>query len=83
MVAQCRSPWWTAAGIVSLSIFALCLTRIESPYAGRAYAAYGGVYITASLLWLFMVERTSPDRWDASGALICLIGSAVILWGPR
>lgn len=78
-----RSAVWTVAGLVSLVLFALCLTRIESAYAGRAFAAYGGVYITASLLWLLAVEGTYPDRWDVLGALICLIGSAVILWGPR
>jgi small multidrug resistance family-3 protein len=78
-----RSAVWTLAGLASLVLFALCLTRIESAYAGRAFAAYGGVYITASLLWLLAVEGTSPDRWDVLGAVICLIGSAVILWGPR
>lgn len=78
-----RSAVWTVAGVVSLVLFALCLTRVESGYAGRAFAAYGGVYITASLLWLLVVEGISPDRWDVLGALICLAGAAVILWGPR
>ena len=52
-------------------------------FAGRAYAAYGGVYIVASLFWLWVVEGTRPDRWDTLGALICLLGAAVILLGPR
>ncbi|MEO7367111.1 MAG: hypothetical protein ABIZ36_04090, partial [Gemmatimonadaceae bacterium] len=50
---------------------------------GRAYAAYGGVYIAASLLWLYAVERTSPDRYDVLGALLCLGGAGIILLAPR
>ena len=51
--------------------------------AGRAYAAYGGVYIAASLAWLWGVEGVRPDRWDSAGAAFCLIGAAIILFGPR
>jgi small multidrug resistance family-3 protein len=61
----------------------LFLTRIDSSSAGRAYAAYGGIYIAASLIWLWTVEGVPPDRWDLLGALICLVGAALILWGPR
>ena len=78
-----RTPWWTVAGAASLVLFAVCLTRVEAAYAGRAFAAYGGVYIASSLLWLWRVEGMRPDRWDTVGALVCLFGSAVILWGPR
>jgi small multidrug resistance family-3 protein len=78
-----KNPLWTLAGIVSLVIFALALTRIDAAAAGRAYAAYGGVYIVSSLLWLWVVESTRPDRWDVIGAGICLAGAAVILFGPR
>jgi len=78
-----RSPWWGIVGTVSLVIFGVLLTRSEVAFAGRAYAAYGGVYIAASLLWLWGVERVVPDLWDAVGAGICLAGAALILWGPR
>jgi small multidrug resistance family-3 protein len=44
---------------------------------------YGGVYIAASLLWLWLIEGARPDRWDLIGALICLGGAALILFGPR
>ncbi len=69
--------------MVLLGVFALLLTRIESIFAGRAYAAYGGVYIAASLVWLWAVEGQRPDRWDVLGASICLVGAVVILFGPR
>ena len=78
-----KSPLWLIPGLVSLTCFALALTRIETDHAGRAYAAYGGVYILASLLWLWAVEGAVPDRWDTLGAAICLAGAAVILFGPR
>jgi small multidrug resistance family-3 protein len=78
-----KSPWWLLPGMASLALFAFLLTRIESDFAGRAFAAYGGVYIAASLLWLWAVEGSAPDRWDAIGAAICILGAGVILFGPR
>ncbi len=78
-----KSPLWTIPGVVALIAFALALTRINSAHAGRAYAAHGGIYILSSLLWLWGVENTRPDRWDVLGAAICLIGAATILFGPR
>jgi small multidrug resistance family-3 protein len=78
-----KSPLWTLPGIVSLVAFALALTRVDAAAAGRAYAAYGGIYILSSLLWLWAVEKTNPDRWDLIGATVCLAGAAVILFGPR
>jgi small multidrug resistance family-3 protein len=78
-----RSPWWLLPGMISLALFAFLLTKIESEFAGRAYAAYGGVYVAASLGWLWVVEDVRPDRWDLIGSAICLAGAATILWGPR
>lgn len=78
-----KSAWWLAPGVVSLMLFAYLLTLVDSPAAGRAYAAYGGIYIIASLGWLWMVEGVRPDRWDVSGAALCLAGAVLILAGPR
>ena len=78
-----KSPLWAIPGAAVLVVFALALTRIDSPSAGRAYAAYGGIYSVSSLLWLWAVEKTRPDRWDLGGAAVCLIGAAIILFGPR
>jgi small multidrug resistance family-3 protein len=78
-----RSPLWLVPGALSLALFAFLLTRIDAPMAGRAYAAYGGVYVAASLVWLLVVERARPDRWDLMGAALCLVGAAVILFAPR
>ena len=78
-----RSPLWIAPGVVSLIAFAWLLTLIPSEAAGRAFAAYGGVYIVASLVWMAVVEKATPDRWDLIGGTVCLAGAAVILFGPR
>ncbi len=78
-----KSVLWLGPGVVSLVLFAFLLTRIDAVFAGRAYAAYGGVYIAASLMWVWIVEGGRPDRWDLAGAAICIVGAAVILLGPR
>ena len=75
--------WWLVPGLLSLALFAYLLTLIDSAAAGRAYAAYGGVYIATSLTWLWIVEGVRPDRWDVSGAIICLVGATLIVAGPR
>jgi small multidrug resistance family-3 protein len=68
---------------LSLAVFTLALTRAQSAYAGRTYAAYGGIYILLALCWLWGIEKTRPDRWDVRGVAICILGSAVNLLGPR
>ncbi|MDO9381453.1 MAG: YnfA family protein [Hyphomicrobiaceae bacterium] len=78
-----KSVWWLIPGMGTLALFAWLLTQVDSEAAGRAYAAYGGVYIVASLLWMWSVEGVRPDRWDMVGAAVCLAGAAVILLGPR
>lgn len=77
-----KPVWWVFPGMVSLALFGWLLTFVDTPVAGRAFAAYGGVYIAASLVWLWMVESTRPDRWDVIGASICLAGAGLILFGP-
>jgi len=78
-----KPAWWLAPGIASLMLFAYLLTLVDAPAAGRAYAAYGGIYIVTSLGWLWMVEGVRPDRWDVSGAALCLVGAVLILVGSR
>jgi small multidrug resistance family-3 protein len=78
-----KSALWLLPGMASLALFAWLLTLVDSGQAGRAYAAYGGVYITAAIGWLWMVEGVRPDRWDLIGGVVCLAGTAIILLGPR
>ncbi len=74
---------WLIPGVASLVAFAWLLSLTDSEAAGRAYAAYGGIYIAASLTWLWAAEGMRPDRWDLAGAALCLVGAGVILYGPR
>lgn len=76
-----RPWWWALGGVASLVVFAWLLTLVDVPAAGRAFAAYGGVYIAAALLWMAVVERVSLDRWDVAGAALCIAGAALII-GP-
>ena len=78
-----KSVYWILPGIVSLIVFAVLLTRINSMFAGRTFAAYGGVYIVASLLWLWIIEGQRLDKWDILGAIICIAGAVLILFGYR
>lgn len=78
-----KPAWWLVPGMVSLALFAWLLALVPSQSAGRTFAAYGGIYIAASILWLWLVESRQPDRWDVGGVAVCLAGTAIILFGPR
>lgn len=78
-----KSHLWLVPGAASLIAFAWLLTLVPTEPAGRAYGAYGGVYIVASLVWMWAIERVSPDRHDLAGATLCLTGAAIIIVSPR
>lgn len=78
-----RPIWLVVPGLASLVTFACLLTLVDTDAAGRAYAAYGGIYILVSLLWLWLAEGHRPDRWDLAGATVCVAGAALILFGRR
>jgi len=77
-----KSALWLIPGMLALAGFAWALTQIEASFAGRAYAAYGGVYIIASLLWGAVVEKQTPSSLDMAGAAMCLVGASLIFFGP-
>jgi small multidrug resistance family-3 protein len=78
-----KSIFWVIPGIFALIIFAMALTKVDADNAGRVYAAYGGVYILSSLLWLWLFEGVKPDRWDLLGVMISLLGTVIILFGSH
>ena len=91
-IAGCFAVWswwrgasslWLLPGALALAAFAYLLALTPPSHAGRSYAAYGGVYIAASLVWLWLVEGVRPDRTDFAGAALALAGAAVILFVPR
>lgn len=81
VLRQGASAWWLLPGAAALALFAWALTWVEADAAGRAFAAYGGVYIAASLGWLWAVEGQAPSGSDLVGAALCLAGAGVILAG--
>jgi small multidrug resistance family-3 protein len=76
-----HSAWWLVPGGMSLALFAYLLTLVDSDAAGRAYAAYGGIYIVASVLWLWIAEGQQPGRFDLIGGALSIAGTIVILAG--
>lgn len=76
------SAWLLVPGALSLAAFAWLLT-LHPTGAGRTYAAYGGVYVAAAVLWAGTVEGVRLDRWDLLGAAVCLAGMSIIYFAPR
>lgn len=79
---QGRSVWLLLPAAVSLAVFAWLLT-LHPTASGRTYAAYGGVYVSLAVVWLWLVDGIRPDRWDVVGVVLCLAGMSVIMFAPR
>jgi small multidrug resistance family-3 protein len=82
-VREHRGLWWIGGGIVALGLYGFVATLQPDAQFGRILAAYGGIFVAGSLAWGMVVDRFRPDRWDVIGAVICLIGVAVIMYVPR
>lgn len=79
---QDRSAWLLVPGALALALFAWLLT-LHPAAAGRVYAAYGGVYITVAIVWLWAVDGMRPTPWDLAGAAVALLGMGLIAFQPR
>lgn len=82
-VREQRGWLWAGAGVIALGVYGFVATLQPDADFGRILAAYGGVFVAGSLLWAVVVDRFRPDRYDLIGALVCLIGVAVIMYAPR
>jgi small multidrug resistance family-3 protein len=82
-VREHRGGMWIGAGVVALGVYGFVATLQPDANFGRILAAYGGVFVVGSLLWGMALDGFRPDRWDVTGALICLVGVAVIMYAPR
>ena len=76
------SIWLLVPAAASLALFVLLLT-LHPAAAGRVYAAYGGVYVSVAILWLWMVDAVRPTSYDWLGVAVCLMGMAIIMFAPR
>ena len=79
---QSGSVWLLVPAAFSLALFAWLLTLHPSA-AGRIYAAYGGVYISVAVIWLWLVDSIKPTATDWLGVLVCLLGVAIIMIGAK
>ena len=82
-VREHRGLLWAGAGVIALGLYGLVATLQPDANFGRILAAYGGVFVAGSLAWGMVVDGFRPDRYDVAGALICLVGVAVIMYAPR
>ena len=82
-VREDRGWVWIGAGFIALGLYGLVATLQPDAHFGRILAAYGGVFVAGSLAWGMVVDGFRPDRYDVGGALICLVGVAVIMYAPR
>lgn len=82
-VRESRGWWWMGLGVVALGAYGFVATLQPDANFGRILAAYGGVFVAGSLIWGMALDGFRPDRWDVTGALICLLGVAVIMYAPR
>jgi small multidrug resistance family-3 protein len=82
-VREHRGLAWIGAGVIALGLYGFVATLQPDANFGRILAAYGGVFVAGSLAWGMALDGFRPDRYDVTGALICLVGVAVIMYAPR
>jgi small multidrug resistance family-3 protein len=82
-VREHRGLAWIGAGIAALATYGFVATFQHDPHFGRVLAAYGGIFVAGSLAWAMALDHFRPDRYDIAGALICIVGVAVIMYAPR
>ena len=82
-VREHRGLLWAGAGVVALGLYGFVATLQPDPNFGRVLAAYGGVFVAGSLAWAMIADGFRPDRYDVVGALVCLVGVAIIMYAPR
>ena len=82
-IREHRGLLWIGAGVIALGLYGFVATLQPDANFGRILAAYGGIFVAGSLAWGMVVDKFRPDRWDIIGAIICLVGVAVIMYAPR
>ncbi|WP_225753200.1 YnfA family protein [Actinotalea sp. Marseille-Q4924] len=82
-VREHRGVLWIGAGVIALGLYGFIATLQPDAHFGRILAAYGGIFVAGSLAWGVVVDKFRPDRWDITGAIICLFGVAVMMYAPR
>ena len=82
-IKEGRGVLFALAGAVALAGYGAVAALQPDANFGRVLAAYGGVFIIGSLVWGMVFDGFRPDRFDVGGAVICLVGVALIMYAPR
>ncbi|PQP42177.1 YnfA family protein [Mycolicibacterium austroafricanum] len=82
-VREHRGLTWVGAGVIALGAYGFVAAFQPDAHFGRVLAAYGGVFVAGSLLWGVVADGFRPDRWDITGAAVCLAGVGLIMYAPR
>lgn len=82
-IRENRGLLWIGAGVIGLGLYGFVATLQSDAEFGRILAAYGGIFVAGSLAWGMVADGYRPDRYDVIGALVCLVGVAVIMYAPR
>lgn len=82
-VREHRGWLFVGAGVIALGAYGFVAAFQPDANFGRVLAAYGGVFVAGSLVWGMFADGFRPDRWDISGALVCLLGVGLIMYAPR
>jgi small multidrug resistance family-3 protein len=82
-VREHRGWLWMGAGVIALGLYGFVATLQPDANFGRILAANGGVFVAGSRAWGMAIDGYRPDRYDIAGALVCLVGVAVIMYAPR
>ena len=82
-VREHRGWLWAGAGVIALGLYGFVATFQPDPHFGRILAPNGGGFVARALAWGVVMDGFRPDRYDIVGALICLVGVAVIMYAPR
>lgn len=82
-IREHRGWLWVGFGVIALGLYGVIATFQPEANFGRILAAYGGVFVAGSLIWGMVADGFKPDRWDITGAIICLVGVVVIMYAPR
>lgn len=78
-----KAPAWVLLSAALALVAFVWLLSLHPTASGRVYAAYGGVYVTVAIVWLWLVDGIRPSAWDMAGVALCLAGMAVIMLGAR
>jgi small multidrug resistance family-3 protein len=81
-VREQRGLAWIGAGVIALGLYGFVATLRQDAHFGRILAAYGGVFVAGSLAPGMALDGFKPNRWDVAGAVVCLLGVAIIMYAP-